>query len=92
MALHGLVRDQYGKKMSKSRGNVVDPLAWIEEYGADAVRFTLARGANPGADQAMAEEWVAGSRNFCSKLFNATRFALLTGAGVPTAPLDRACI
>ncbi len=87
VALHGLVRDQYGKKMSKSRGNVIDPLAWIEKYGADALRFTLARGANPGADLALAEEWVAGSRNFCSKLFNATRFALLNGARVPENPL-----
>lgn len=89
VALHGLVRDERGRKMSKSRGNVVDPLAWIETYGADAVRFTLARGANPGSDQAIAAEWVAGSRNFCSKLFNATRFASMTGAVVPTGPLDR---
>jgi len=83
VALHGLVRDERGRKMSKSRGNVVDPLAWIESYGADAVRFTLARGANPGSDQAIAAEWVAGSRNFCSKLFNATKFALGVGAVVP---------
>ena len=52
VALHGLVRDEYGKKMSKSFGNVVDPLDWIERYGADATRFTLLRGANPGADVA----------------------------------------
>jgi valyl-tRNA synthetase len=90
VALHGLVRDQYGKKMSKSRGNVVDPLAWIDTYGADAVRFTLARGANPGTDQAIAEDWVGGSRNFCSKLFNATRFALLNGATVPETPVEAA--
>ena len=82
VALHGLVRDRYGKKMSKSKGNGVDPLAWIEQYGADAVRFTLARGANPGTDLAIAEEWVAASRNFCSKLFNATRFAMINGAVV----------
>jgi valyl-tRNA synthetase len=88
VALHGLVRDERGKKMSKSRGNVVDPLAWIEEYGADAVRFTLARGANPGADQAIAEDWVRGSKSFCSKLYNATRFAILNGAMVPTIPVD----
>ena len=84
VALHGLVRDQFGKKMSKSKGNTVDPLKWIDSYGADAVRFTLARGSNPGADQAIAEEWVAGAGKFCSKLFNATRFALLNGAVVPT--------
>jgi valyl-tRNA synthetase len=80
--LHGLVRDQYGKKMSKSRGNVIDPLAWIENYGADAVRFSLLQGANPGADQAINEEWVVGARNFCNKLWNATRFAMLNGATV----------
>jgi valyl-tRNA synthetase len=80
VALHGLVRDQHGKKMSKSRGNTVDPLAWIDRYGADALRFTLARGANPGSDQAISEEWVAGARNFANKLWNATRFALMNGA------------
>jgi valyl-tRNA synthetase len=90
VALHGLVRDQFGKKMSKSRGNTVDPLKWIDIYGADAVRFTLARGSNPGADQAIAEEWVAGAGKFCSKLFNATRFALLNGAVVPDVPLIEA--
>jgi valyl-tRNA synthetase len=89
VALHGLVRDQYGKKMSKSRGNVVNPLEWIDRYGADAVRFTLARGANPGTDQAIAEDWVRGSKSFCSKLHNATRFALMNGATVPDAPVDR---
>ena len=52
VALHGMVRDEYGKKMSKSFGNVVDPLDWIDRYGADATRFTLARGANPGCGRA----------------------------------------
>ncbi|MGH8861769.1 MAG: valine--tRNA ligase [Jatrophihabitantaceae bacterium] len=80
--LHGLVRDSSGKKMSKSRGNVVDPLVWIDEYGADAVRLSLMQGANPGADQAINEEWVVGARNFCTKLWNATRFALISGATV----------
>ncbi len=92
VALHGMVRDDRGRKMSKSRGNVVNPMDWIDTYGADAVRLTLARGANPGADQAAAAEWVAGSRNFCSKLFNATRFALMNGARVPDAPVDRAAL
>jgi valyl-tRNA synthetase len=82
VVLHGLVRDQYGKKMSKSRGNTVDPLEWIDRFGADAVRFTLARGSNPGSDTAVSEEWAAGSRNFCNKLWNATRFALMNGATV----------
>jgi len=80
VVLHGLVRDQYGKKMSKSRGNTVDPLEWIDRFGADAVRFTLARGSNPGSDTSVSEEWAAGSRNFANKLWNATRFALLNGA------------
>ncbi|MGO9500828.1 MAG: valine--tRNA ligase [Streptosporangiaceae bacterium] len=91
IALHGLVRDQFGKKMSKTRGNTVDPLDWIDRFGADATRFTLARGANPGGDVAVSEEWVAGSRNFCNKLWNATRFALMSGAitGQPVPPRDR---
>ena len=78
--------------MSKSRGNTVDPLAWIDRFGADATRFTLARGANPGGDIAVSEDWAAGARNFCNKLWNATRFALLNGAvagdGLP-APARR---
>jgi valyl-tRNA synthetase len=90
VVLHGLVRDSSGKKMSKSRGNVVDPLLWIDAYGADAVRMSLLQGANPGADQAINEEWVVGARNFCTKLWNATRFALMSGATVdgplPAAP------
>jgi len=80
VALHGMVRDQFGKKMSKSFGNVVDPLDWIDRFGADATRFTLARGANPGADVPVSEDWCQGSRNFCNKLWNATRFALMNGA------------
>jgi len=80
--LHGLVRDQFGKKMSKSRGNVVDPIEFMDKYGADALRFTLARGANPGTDQALAEDWIGGSRNFATKLWNATRFAMMNGATV----------
>ncbi len=80
--LHGLIRDAGGKKMSKSRGNVIDPLDWMNTYGADATRFTLARGANPGSDMALAEEWAAGARNFGTKLWNATKFALLNGATV----------
>jgi valyl-tRNA synthetase len=80
IVLHGLVRDQFGKKMSKSKGNVVDPIDWMERFGTDATRFTLARGATPGGDEAISEDWAAGSRNFCNKLWNATRFALLNGA------------
>lgn len=80
IALHGLVRDKFGKKMSKSRGNGIDPIEFMDKYGSDAVRFTLARMANPGTDQALAEEWIAGSRNFATKLWNATRFATMNGA------------
>jgi len=80
IALHGLVRDRFGKKMSKSRGNTVDPIEFMDKYGSDALRFTLARGANPGADQALAEEWIAGARNFATKLWNASRFAMMNGA------------
>ena len=85
IALHGLVRDQFGKKMSKSRGNTVDPIEFMDKYGSDALRFTLARGANPGIDQALAEDWVGGSRNFATKLWNATRFAMINGASVSGA-------
>jgi valyl-tRNA synthetase len=94
VALHGLVRDAQGRKMSKSRGNTVDPLDWIARFGADATRFTLARGASPGGDVALSEEWVAGSRNFANKLWNAARFALLNGAEAATSlsPADHAAL
>ncbi|MBP2194133.1 valine--tRNA ligase [Nocardia goodfellowii] len=78
--LHGLIRDQFGKKMSKSRGNGIDPLDWITEYGADATRFTLARGAQPGGDLSVGTPHVTASRSFVTKLFNATKFALMNGA------------
>ncbi|MFE3102461.1 valine--tRNA ligase [Nocardia tengchongensis] len=78
--LHGLIRDEHGKKMSKSRGNGIDPLDWINEYGADATRFTLARGAQPGGDLSVGTSHVTASRSFITKLFNATKFALMNGA------------
>ncbi|MCZ2523203.1 valine--tRNA ligase [Streptomyces sp. NPDC059506] len=95
IALHGMVRDQFGKKMSKSFGNAVNPLDWMDAYGSDAVRFTLARGANPGTDVPIGEDWVQGSRNFANKIWNATRFALMNGATVdgplpPAAELSTA--
>ena len=89
IALHGLVRDKHGKKMSKSRGNTVDPLEFMDKYGSDALRFTLVRGANPGTDQALAEEWIAGSRNFATKVWNAARFAMMNGAHVNGELPDR---
>ncbi|GAA2596971.1 valine--tRNA ligase [Streptomyces axinellae] len=82
IALTGLVRDEHGKKMSKSFGNVVDPLEWMDAYGSDALRFTLASGANPGTDVPIGEDWVKASRNFANKIWNATRFALMNGATV----------
>lgn len=82
IVLHGMVRDEFGKKMSKSFGNVVNPLDWMDKYGSDALRFTLARGANPGVDVPIGEDWVQGSRNFANKIWNATRFALMNGATV----------
>ena len=72
--IHGLVRDSQGRKMSKSLGNGIDPLQVIEEYGADALRFTLATGNSPGNDMRFSEEKVNSSRNFANKIFNAARF------------------
>ncbi|ANN19653.1 valine--tRNA ligase [Amycolatopsis orientalis] len=89
IALHGMVRDQFGKKMSKTAGNGVDPIEWMDRYGTDALRFTLTRGANPGTDVPIGEEWVAGSRNFTTKLWNATKFAMMNGADA-NAPLPAA--
>ena len=84
--LHGLVRDEQGRKMSKSLGNGIDPMDWVRDYGADALRFTLARGANPGVDLPLGSDAAAAARNFATKLFNATKFALMNGAGVSTLP------
>lgn len=84
--LHGLVRDEQGRKMSKSLGNGIDPMDWVRDYGADALRFTLARGANPGVDLPLGSDAAAAARNFATKLFNATKFALMNGAGAATLP------
>ena len=75
--IHALVRDSQGQKMSKSRGNVIDPLTVIDEYGADAFRFTLAAFAAQGRDIKLAEERIAGYRNFANKIWNASRFAMM---------------
>jgi valyl-tRNA synthetase len=77
--IHALVRDATGAKMSKSKGNVIDPLALIDEYGADALRFTLAAMAAQGRDIKLSSERVAGYRNFATKLWNAARFAEING-------------
>lgn len=75
--IHGIVRDAQGRKMSKSLGNGIDPLIVIYEYGADALRFTLATGNSPGNDMRFSDEKVGASRNFANKLWNAARFILM---------------
>ncbi|WP_102958244.1 valine--tRNA ligase [Mangrovicella endophytica] len=95
--MHALVRDKNGAKMSKSKGNVIDPLDLIDEYGADALRFTLAIMAAQGRDVKLDPQRIAGYRNFGTKLWNASRFAEMNGAihGVAldpetlTLPLNR---
>lgn len=74
--LHGLVRDEHGRKMSKSLGNVVDPTELTKKYGSDALRFTLATGSSPGNDMKLSVDRLEHSRNFANKLWNATRFVL----------------
>jgi valyl-tRNA synthetase len=91
--LHGLVRDANGAKMSKSKGNTVDPLGLIDKYGADALRFTLAAMESQGRDIKLDEKRVEGYRNFATKLWNAARFLQMNGIGAsdtilaPTAEL-----
>ena len=75
--IHGLIRDAQGRKMSKSLGNGIDPLEMIEQYGADALRFTLVTGNSPGNDTRFNVERVEASRNFANKIWNATRFVLM---------------
>jgi valyl-tRNA synthetase len=81
--IHRLVRDEKGAKMSKSKGNVIDPLGVIDEYGADALRFALARGAAQGHDIRLSPQLVETNRNFATKLWNACRFAEMNGCAAP---------
>ena len=86
--IHGLVRDEHGKKMSKSSGNGVDPLGVIDKYGADALRFTLVTGNSPGNDMRYSDKKVEASGNFANKIWNASRFMLMnldddTKPGIP---------
>jgi valyl-tRNA synthetase len=83
--LHGLVRDAQGRKMSKSKGNTVDPLGLIDRYGADALRFTLAAMESQGRDIKLDEKRVEGYRNFATKLWNAARFCQANGIGASKA-------
>ncbi len=80
--LHGLVRDARGEKMSKSKGNVVDPLEVMEKFGTDALRFMLATSSTPGNDMKLVEERIIGTRNFANKIWNASRFVLMTTAEI----------
>ena len=85
--IHGLVRDALGRKMSKSLGNGIDPLEIIDQYGADALRLTLATGNSPGNDMRFSDEKVSASRNFTNKIWNAARYILMNidGCDVPCA-------
>lgn len=79
--IHALVRDAEGRKMSKSKGNVIDPLTKMSQYGTDAIRFTLASMASPGRDMKLSEDRIEGYRNFTNKLWNAARFILMHADG-----------
>jgi valyl-tRNA synthetase len=83
--LHGLVRDSKGQKMSKSKGNTVDPLVLVDRYGADALRFTLAAMESQGRDIKLEEKRIEGYRNFATKLWNAARFCQSNGIGASSA-------
>ena len=85
--IHALVRDEQGQKMSKSKGNVIDPLERVDEYGADAVRFTLTSMAAMGRDLKLAVSRVEGYRNFGTKIWNAARFGEMNGCA-PVAGFD----
>ena len=93
--LHGLVRDDEGAKMSKTRGNVIDPIELVDRYGADALRFNLITAGGTGQDQRLREEKVEGARNFANKLWNVSRFVIMQldereGALAPPQPGDTA--
>ena len=97
--IHALIRDAEGQKMSKTKGNVIDPLSMMDTYGTDALRFTLAAFAAQGRDIKLAEDRIEGYRNFCNKLWNASRFVLMNlsdykgtcklNEDVPLSPAER---
>jgi valyl-tRNA synthetase len=89
--IHALVRDAEGQKMSKSKGNIIDPLHVMDQFGTDALRFTLASMASPGRDVKLADERIEGYRNFANKIWNAARFSLmyLEGPRAPTPLMER---
>jgi valyl-tRNA synthetase len=84
--LHGLIRDEHGQKMSKSKGNVVDPLELMDEWGTDALRFTLLVGSTPGKDMSLSVKKVEANRNFTNKMWNAGRFTVSAIGAVQAAP------
>ena len=86
--IHGLVRDEKGRKMSKSLGNGVDPLEVIEKYGADSLRFSLLQGVAPGNDVRYSDTKVESCRNFMNKIWNASRFVIMSAEGVRVKPLE----
>ena len=90
VVIHGMVRDALGRKMSKSLGNGIDPLDVVAEYGADALRLSLTTGTAMGNDMRLYDEKVEGARNFCNKLWNATRYVLLNLEGweIPAKPVE----
>jgi len=94
--LHGLVRDDQGQKMSKTRGNVIDPIGLVEKYGADALRFNIVTAAGTGQDQRLREEKVESARNFANKLWNVARFVIMhldaNEKIAPPSPADRASL
>ena len=87
ISIHGLVRDAQGRKMSKSLGNGIDPIELIDEYGADALRFSLATGVRIGGDLRFSDDRVLAARNFANKIWNAARFVLMNTADIIT-PID----
>jgi len=88
--VHGIVRDSQGRKMSKSLGNGIDPLEIIEQYGADSLRFSLLSGVSSGSDMRFYQEKVEAASNFCNKVYNAARFALMNAGDTPPGAIDPA--
>mgnify|MGYP000707665357 CR=1 FL=1 len=87
--LHGLIRDEHGRKMSKSYGNVIDPLVVINEYGTDALRFTLLVGSTPGQDMNISLKKIEANRNFANKIWNAGRFVISAIGSLTPSPLPK---
>ncbi len=87
--LHGLIRDEHGKKMSKSYGNVIDPVEVMDEMGTDALRFTLLVGSSPGNDMNLSLKKVEANRNFANKLWNACRLVLFSISKAPKVPQNK---